>query len=85
MVLSIKMLVISIKFFFSLLYDIPYMQKSKEKQYKWAYLQNRNTHREWTYGYLGGRTGRRDREFGIDMYTLLTAVFKMDNQQDPIV
>ena len=27
--------------------------------------------RERTYGYQGGRVEGRDREFGIDMYTLL--------------
>jgi len=30
----------------------------------------------WLWG-VGGRKGRRDREFGMDMYT----IFKMDHQQ----
>ena len=35
-----------------------------------------------SYGYQAGRKGERDKEFEIDMYTVL---FKMDNQQGPNV
>ena len=44
-------------------------------------------HRKRTYGYQRGRVGGGgiDWEFGIDMYTLLYLLNKIDNQQGPIV
>ena len=55
-------------------------------------LQNRKGLRDTVnkHGCQGGRWGGRDREFGMDMYTLWdghvhTAVFKMGNQQGPAV
>ena len=54
-------------------YDIPYMQNLKKKWYKWTYLQNRNrlTDSENELIVMGGRVVGRDREFGMDVYTLL--------------
>ena len=44
-----------------------------KKRYKQTYIQNRNrlTDIENKHGYPRGRVERRDREFGLDMYTLL--------------
>ena len=55
------------------LYDIPYMG-SKNKRYKWTYLQNRMrlTDLENEPVIVRGKDGEGIvREFGIDMYTLL--------------
>ena len=40
------------------------------------FTEQKQTHRlrEQTYGYQGGRVGGSDREFGIDVYTLLYLV-----------
>ena len=53
-------------------YDITYMWNLKKKKKK--DMKEKQTHREWTYGYRGwgGRAGEGIvREFAINMYTLL--------------
>ena len=67
-------------------YDIAYMQNLKNEWYKWTYLQNRNrlTDSEWTDGYQGERVGGRGR-LGVWDWHVHTAIFKIDNQQEPTV
>ena len=49
----------------------PLYVESKKKLYKWTYLQNRRfTFRQWTCGCQRGRTGEKDRKFGMNMCTL---------------
>ena len=51
----------------------PLYAESKKKWYKWTYLQYRNrlTDSENELIVMGGRVVGRDREFGMDVYTLL--------------
>ena len=53
-------------------YDIAYMRNRKRNDAN-ELTKQKQTHRlrERTYGYQQGKVGGRDRECGIDMYTLL--------------
>ena len=39
------------------------------------FMKQKQTHREWTYGCRERRMGGRDREFGINMYTLIYLIW----------
>ena len=60
----------------------PLYLESKKKWYKWTCLQNRKRLRlrKWTHGYWGEGTVKRLSEGHVH-----TAIFKMNNQQKPIV
>ena len=50
------------------------------------FIKQKQTHRvsKQTYGYQGGRMGSRD-SYGVWNGHVHTAIFKMDNQQAPII
>ena len=48
------------------------------------FIKQKHTHRlrEWTYGYQPGRMGGRDKEFGINMHTLLYLKWKTSRRKN---
>ena len=70
-----------------ILYDIAYMQNLKKKMIQTnLFTKQKQTHRlrEWTYGYQGGRVGKRGR-LEIWDWHVHTDICKIDNQQGPTV
>ena len=64
-------------------YDIAYMWNLK-KRYKWTKQKQTHRLRERFYGYQGGKVGGMNR-LGVLDWHVHTTIFKIDNQQGPIV
>ena len=68
------------------IYNIAYMQNLKKMIQLNSFTKQKQTHRhrERTYGYQRGKDGGRGR-LGVWDWHVHTAIFKIDNQQGPIV
>ena len=65
-------------------YDIAYMQNLKKMIQMNLFTKQKQTHRKPTYSYEGERVAGRDR-LGVWDLHVHTSVFKIGNQQGPIV